>query len=71
MVEQIDDYFSRQRLCALISDQLEKRIDGLEMKVLLAEKRSEFAEFYQSFQSVQKDVEAEIKLTITHVLNEQ
>lgn len=71
MTEQIDDYFARQKLVALIRDDLEYRIDHLEMRLFLVENKEEFAEFVRGQEAAQKSVVSEIQLTLKHVLDAQ
>ncbi len=71
MVNQIGDYFARQRLIAMIQDQLQRRIDTVDMKLLLVDRRAEFQEFIQGYQKAQKSVENEIKISIKNVLSDQ
>lgn len=71
MVGQISDYFARQRLTALIQETLQKRIDGLEMRLFLIERRADFLEFVHDHQAAQKAVEEDIQNTIKSVLDEQ
>ena len=71
MTEQIDDYFARQRLVALIREKLQSRIDNLDMKLFLVENKAEFGDFVGSQKATQKAVETEIKSWIKHVLDAQ
>lgn len=71
MVEQIGDYFARQRLLAVIKEELERRIDAVDMVLFLVESRVEFGEFVQAHQAAQKSAEDDIKATIRHVLDAQ
>lgn len=71
MSEQIDDYFARQRLIALIRDDLERRVDNLDMQLFLVESRPEFQEFLQAHQTAHQSVVMEIKKTLKQVLDSQ
>lgn len=71
MTEQIDDYFARQRLAALIQGDLEQRIVNLDIKLFLVDNKEEFREFLHHHYCAQKRTEEEIKATIKHVLDAQ
>lgn len=69
--EQIEDYFARQRLIAIIQDDLEKRIENLEMRFFLVENQADFQEFLQGHQAAQANAQKEIKATLKQVLDSQ
>lgn len=71
MCEQIDDYFSRQRLLALIRDDLEKRVENLDKKLFLVEHRADFQAFVAANQLAHENTVKEIKATLKFVLDEQ
>lgn len=69
MTEQIDDYFARQRLAALIRDDLEQRIVKLDIKLFLVDNQEEFQKCVHNHHDAQKRTETEIKATIKNVLD--
>lgn len=71
MCEQIDDYFSRQRLLALIRDDLERRVENLDLKLFLVENRADFQIFVQTHQVAHENIVKEIKSTLKSVLDAQ
>lgn len=71
MTEQIDDYFARQRLAALIRDDLEQRIVKLDIKLFLVDNQEEFQKCVHNHHDAQKRTETEIKATIKNVLDAQ
>ena len=61
-LQKIGRQFARhKRIVALIREQLQSRIDNLDMKLFLVENKDEFSEFVASQMAAQKAVETEIK----------
>lgn len=71
MVNQIDDYFARQRLLAIIQEQLEDQINGSEMKIFLWENRDQFQKFLEVQREAQRNTYMAIKSTMKQVLDSQ
>ena len=67
IVQQIDNYFVRQKLLASISIELEVRIEAVETRLFLIEHRAEFTDFLNNFQMAQKSVEIQIQISVNEL----
>ena len=71
IVQQIEDYFIRQKLLASIRNQLEAKIEAVETRLFLVEYRTEFTDFLQDFQMTQKTIEIQIQSNVKTITESQ